>query len=143
MTTASLAAAMIAAVSLGSILSAQQPSPKSRPTTADSITVTGCVAESTGRYMLTQALLLKPVPTPVPSAAAEPAQKPPADDQTYELIGPQVKSHVGHRIEVAGTMASSGTSGNAPASADPARTAHPIAGKVEVKTIKMLASTCR
>jgi hypothetical protein len=137
------AATLSAAVSLATIasVSAQQPS-RSRATSGDSVTLTGCVAETTGRYMLTQALLVKPEPTPVASAAAEPAQKPRSDDQTYELIGSQVKAHAGHRVKVSGTMPSTGSSGNAPASADPGKTAHPIAGTVTVKMVKMLSKTC-
>lgn len=95
-----------------------------------------------GHYMLTQAMLVKPEMTPVASAAAEPAQQPRSDDQTYELIGSMVKAHAGHRVEITGTMPSAGSSGNAPASADPARTAHPIAGTVTVKGVKMLSKTC-
>jgi hypothetical protein len=137
-----LTATTTAAVCLVSIVSAQQATPKSREKSPDAVTIKGCVTESTGRYMLTQALLVKPDPTPVASAAAEPAQKAPADDQTYELIGAQVNAHAGHRVEIAGTMPSAGSSGNAPASADPSRTAHPIAGTVTVKTVKMISATC-
>jgi hypothetical protein len=124
------------------VVSAQQSTPKSSKKSADAVTIKGCVAESMGRYMLTQALLVKPEPTPVVSAAAEPAQKARADDQTYELIGAQVKAHAGHRVEIVGTMPPGGSSGNAPASADPSRTAHPIAGTVTVKTVTMISSTC-
>jgi len=46
-------------------------------------------------------------------------------------------------IEVVGTMPPNARSGNAQASQDPERTAHPMAGTVNVKTVTMLASTCR
>src|SRR4051812_33897018 len=113
-----------AAVCFVTVVSAQQSTSKSRQTSPDAVTIKGCVTESMGRYMLTQALLVKPEPTPVASAATEPARKAPGDDQTYELIGAQVKAHAGHRVEIVGTMPSAGSSGNAPASADPGRTAH-------------------
>src|SRR3954465_14825069 len=128
-----LTATATAAVCLVSTASAQQSPPKSRATSPDAVTIRGCVTESMGHYMLTQALLVKPAPTPVASPAPEPAQKAPADDQIYELIGAQVKAHVGHRVEIAGSMPLAGSNGNAPASADPSRTAHPIAGTVTVK----------
>jgi hypothetical protein len=137
-----LTATATAAVFLVGVVSAQQSTAKSRERSPDAVTIKGCVTESMGRFMLTQALLVKPDPTPVPSAAAQPAQKAPADDQTYELIGAQVKAHAGHRVEIVGTMPAAGTSGNATASADPGRTAHPIAGTVRVKTITMISSSC-
>ena len=137
-----LTATMTAAVCFVTVASAQQSTAKSRAKSPDAVTIKGCVTESMGRYMLTQALLVKPDPTPVASAAAEPARKAPADDQTYELIGAQVKAHAGHRVEIVGTMPTAGSSGNAPASADPSRTAHPIAGTVTVKTVTMISSSC-
>jgi hypothetical protein len=137
-----LTATATAAVCFVRVASAQQSTPKSRVKSPDAVTIRGCVTESMGRYMLTQALLVKPVPTPVVSAAPEPAQNAPADDQTYELIGAQVKPHAGHRVEIAGTMAAPGSSGNAPASADPSRMAHPIAGTVAVTSVTMISSTC-
>ena len=137
-----LTATATAAVCFVSTLAAQQPTAKSREKAADAVTIKGCVTESMGHYMLTQALLVKPEPTPVASAAPEPAQKAPADDQIYELIGAPVKAHAGHRVEIAGTMPLAGSSGNAPASADPSRTAHPIAGTVTVKKVTMISLTC-
>ena len=141
MTKAFLASALTTVVAFSSLLSARQAAP---PDTAapGSITIRGCVTESMGHYMLTQALLIKPVATPVPSAATEPAVKPPSDDQMYALLGAEVKAHVGHRVEVVGTMPTSAASGNAPASADTTRTAHPMAGTVTVTSIKMLAASC-
>src|SRR3954468_7886496 len=93
-----------------------------------------------GPLMLTPALLVKPDPTAIASAAAEPAPKVPADEQTSESIGAQVDAHAGHRVEVAGTMLAAGRNGSAPASADLSRTAHSIAGTV--KTVTMISSTC-
>jgi hypothetical protein len=144
MTNTFIAATVTATVSLATVLAAQQPS-TSRAKAGESVTITGCVAETTGHYMLTQAMLVKPAPVRTPVAAGATgttAQKPRADDQTYELIGAQVKAHAGHRVQVTGTMPSAGSDGNAPASADPARTAHPIAGTVTVKSLKMLSKTC-
>lgn len=113
------------------------PTPTNTP--SDAITVKGCVAESMGRYMLDKAAIVTPIPTPVPPAATEPPQKSPADDHIYALIGPQVKAHVGHHVEITGTMPPKTADPNAQA---PERTAHPMAGTVNVKTITMLAATC-
>src|SRR4051812_713616 len=137
-----LTATATAAICLVSAAAAQQPTRKSRATSPDAVTIRGCVTESMGHHMLTQALLVQPVPTPVVSAAPEPAQKAPADDQIYELIGAPVNAHAGHRVEITGTMPGAGRSGNAPASADPSRMAHPIAGTVTVKTVTMISATC-
>ena len=139
------AAAVIALSSTAGALSAQQPAakPASESPAPNSVTLKGCVAESMGRYMLKDAVIVKPVPTPTPAAAAEPVTTPPAADQIYGLIGPQVRAHVGHQVEIVGTMPPNADSGNAQASQDPERTAHPMAGTVNVKTVTMLASTCR
>ena len=140
-----LAATLIALLSSAGALSAQQPpaKPTSENSAPDSITLKGCVAESMGRYMLKDAVIVKPVPAPAPAGVTEPVVTPPATDQVYGLIGPQVSAHVGHQIEVVGTMPPNARSGNAQASQDPERTAHPMAGTVNVKTVTMLASTCR
>ena len=139
------AAAVIALSSTAGALSAQQPAarPASESPAPNSVTLKGCVAESMGRYMLKDAVIVKPVPKPAPAAAAEPVATPPAADQIYGLIGPQVRAHVGHQVEIVGTMPPNADSGNAQASQDPERTAHPMAGTVNVKTVTMLASTCR
>src|SRR3954453_16667877 len=133
-----LTATATAAVCLVSAASAQQSTPKSRATSPDAVTIRGCVTESMGHYMLTQALLVKPVPTPVVSAAPEPAQKAPADDQIYELVGAPVSAHAGHRVEIAGAIPAAGRDGNAAASGDPERMAHGRAGTVSVKTVRMI-----
>jgi hypothetical protein len=126
-------------------LAAQQSRTNATPTNAapDAITIKGCVVESMGRYMLNDALVTKPTPNAVPSAQAAPAAKSGSDDQIYELIGAQVKAHVGHQVEVVGTMPPSGANGNAQKAQDPKQTAHPMAGTVNVKKVTMLASTCR
>jgi hypothetical protein len=126
-------------------ISAQQPAPDQRRASdaADSITIRGCVAESMGRYMLNKALVVKPTPTPVPSAASDPAPAKTSDDHVYELIGDRVKPHVGHQVEIVGTMPSKAATGNAQEPQDPKQTAHPMTGTVNVKTVTMLASTCR
>ena len=111
-------------------------------TAPDSITLKGCVAESMGRYMLNQASIVKPIfPTPVPSAAAEPAREPRSDDQVYELVGPEVKTHVGHQIEVVGTMPPTPPTENAQVG----RTADgaPDGGHGPTsRRVTMIASTC-
>jgi hypothetical protein len=125
--------------------SAQQPPSTARRTgdARESTTARGCVAESMGRYMLNHALIVKPVPTQVPAPAAEPRPESPSDEQVYELIGPMVKPHVGHQVEVVGTIPSTAAAGNAAESADPKRTAHPMTGTINVTKVTMLASTCR
>jgi len=138
-------ATLIALLSTAATIAAQQAAakPASESPAPNSVTLKGCVAESMGRYMLKDAVIVKPVPTPTPAAAAEPVTTPPAADQIYGLIGPQLRAHVGHQVEIVGTMPPNADSGNAQASQDPERTAHPMAGTVNVKTVTMLASTCR
>jgi hypothetical protein len=126
-------------------VSAQQPlSDQQRKNDAlDAITIRGCVTESMGRYMLKQAQIVKPAPTPTPSAAADPAPVKASDDQIYGLIGDVVKPHVGHQVEIVGTMPSQAAQGNASEPQDAKQTAHPMTGTVNVTKVTMLASTCR
>jgi len=102
------------------------------------LTLKGCVAEASGHYLLNRAMPSDPPATPAPAAGAAKS-----DDETYELIGPAVKAHVGHQVEVTGTpMADDGKSGGGTEPNDLKRTAHPMAGTVNVKSVKMLAATC-
>src|SRR3954453_16134734 len=128
--------------SIVSLSAQQQPSSNALHAgdAPESITIRGCVAESMGRYMLDKALIVKP--TVVPSAASDPSPAKTADDQVYELLGDQVKPHVGHQVEIVGTMPPN-ANGNARQPEDVKQTAHPMAGTVAVKRITMLASMCR
>jgi hypothetical protein len=134
------------ALSLGctvATLSAQRAGATVPPT---NVTVKGCVAEATGHYLLNRALVVRPVAeAPAPTATGAPT--PPAakaDDQVYELVGAQVAPHVGHQVQVTGTMVPSSTpTGGGMDGNDLKQAAHPMAGTVTVKSIKMIASTCQ
>jgi hypothetical protein len=97
----------------------------------------GCVAEASGHYLLNRARAV---------AAADAADVPAAaksDDQVYELIGAAVKAHVGHEVEVTGTdIPSDAAPGGSSEPNDLKRTAHPMAGTINVKSMKMLSATC-
>ena len=121
--------------------SAQQQQRKStnQPTPA-AVTLRGCVAESMGHYLLNNATLVEPKPTPVPSPSADPSSVKKADVQPYELIGGQAKAHVGQQVEIVGTMPADRETATRGSEATP--TAHPMAGRVTIKSVKVLTTTC-
>jgi hypothetical protein len=96
-----------------------------KPTGA--ITMVGCVAAGTdGQYTLTNATL-----PPVQDQSKE-GMKP----TTYDLVGGQLKAHVGHKVEVTGS-----TAADAPGKSKKTKTAE-MRDSITVKSVKMLATSC-
>jgi len=97
-----------------------------RPTGA--ITMVGCVAAGTdGQYSLTNATI------PTIQDQSKEGMKP----TTYDLVGGQLKAHVGHRVEVTGS-----TAANAPGKTKKAKTAAETRDTITVKSVKMLSTSC-
>lgn len=94
-----------------------------------------------GHYLLNNAIVVDPKATPVASPTADPSSAKTADVQPYELIGGQPKPHVGHQVEVVGTLRSDGDTA-ARGSEEATPTAHPMAGRVTITSLKMLKSIC-
>ena len=100
---------------------------------AKTVAVTGCVAEADGHFMLNNATW---------EGTAKPA--------TVALLGGTLKPHVGHKVEVTGTMKAMDTGAmNKDATAKPdAMAGHDMkkdaamAGTLTVKDLKMIAATC-
>jgi hypothetical protein len=101
------------------------------------VTVTGCVSEGAGgRYMLTDATMGGDM-----KSETKAAMKP----MSFNLMGGELKGHVGHKVEVSGTM-------------DPGKMKHDtmdeesmekaakdkmaVAGDIDVKSVKMISATC-
>jgi hypothetical protein len=95
-----------------------------------------------GHYLLNNATVVDPKATPVPSPSADPSPAKTADPQPYELLGGEAKAHVGHQVEIIGTMRSEGETAAARGSEDATPTAHPMAGRVTIKSLKVLTTTC-
>jgi hypothetical protein len=92
--------------------------------------------------MLNKPTVIAPKTTPVPSAPADPSSVKTADVPPYELIGGQVKAHLGQQVEIVGTMRSDGKDSAAQTSKDAAPAAHPMAGRVTITSLKVLTTTC-
>ena len=100
-------------------------------------TATGCIAESGGKYMLSNATMASST-TPM----------------TYMLSGGSLKAHVGHKVEVTGTMKpakdmmkkdsmSKDSMAKDPTMAkDSMKKDDMSAGTLTVKSVKMVAETC-
>ena len=107
--------------------------------TAKPITVTGCVAQSGAVYRLDHAIVGVDTDVDTQNRPATEARATP-ETMSYALIGTDVKAHLGHKVEVTGTM-----SGNKP-SKDAAGTktapGTKLVGTLNVKSVKMVANTC-
>jgi hypothetical protein len=106
-----------------------------------SVTVKGCVAEASGHYLLNRATLVAPAPA-VAAPAAPIATSGQSDDQVYELVGRDVKAHVGHEVEVTGTQVRPEDTAGGGKPDDVKQSAHPMTGTVNVKSVKPLSGTC-
>jgi hypothetical protein len=95
------------------------------------VTLTGCVAESDGHFMLNNATM---------EGGAAPA--------SYALSGGTLKPHVGHKVTITGAMKPAATAGkdstkkDSMAKSDAKKEDMPSAGSVSVKELKMVAPSC-
>ena len=144
-----ISAACVAAMFAVS-LSAQTPAqsqPAQDKDTAKTVTVTGCLkaGETAESFLLSN--LKWSQDKAVGTAGTVTPATPPISATSLKLMGsPSIKlsEHVGHTIEVTGTI------GDKPmASADPARPADPAArpasaqASLDVKNVRMVSTTCQ
>jgi hypothetical protein len=126
--------------------SAQQNTPATRgqkpATDKDSVkasTIIGCVAQSGAAYRLDHAIVGTDPDVDAqnrPSTEASPTPK----MLSYALIGADVKAHLGHKVEVTGTISSDKSSNNnAEIKGMPGMK---LVGTLNVKSVKMVAVTC-
>lgn len=108
--------------------------PKMKP-----MSVTGCVAEKDGHYMLNNAMMAGHT-----------------EASSYDLVGGDLKAHVGHHVEVTGSMDPATSKAAPPATGkmgggamgkgmtmDKGKMGAPAPhGAVRVTSVKMLATTC-
>ena len=90
------------AVGLFTIAHAQQPAPAGATERAKAVVVTGCVAGGPGSFTLTNAMAASSTAKPGDSAVGTSGA-----GTTFELTaataGIDLKSHVGHKVEISGT----------------------------------------
>jgi hypothetical protein len=102
-------------------------------------TIIGCVSQSGSQYRLEQAIIgtdpdLDTQKRPSPEASPTPKIL------SYALTGADLKAHLGHKVEVTGTITSDKTSKDVTATKGvPGMTP---AGTLNVKSVKMVAETC-
>ena len=136
---------------LASALSAQAPSSNGKldQKTIQSIRVKviGCVAGGTeaGRYLLTNAFLSG---DDIPSTAGTVGKAGSGKDvsfensPSYDLIGGDLKAHVGHKVEVIGITSDTKLNNSDSFSAAIGSSTHEKA-TLTVSSVKVLAATCR
>lgn len=122
---------------------------------AGTVMVTGCVAQADDmkQFKLTNAMM---APMPMGKMSSDAAMKPdaPAPEMPawYALDGGDLKPHLGHKVEVSGTMekkpmmdhdkmAKPGAMADKDKMAQTTGTPM-MAGKIKVTSVKMLAATC-
>lgn len=132
---------------------------KDKTMKSGTVTVTGCVTQGSdmSHFTLTKATMADKMAPMKPDTAAPAMTGDQAMMMSYELDGGELKAHLGHKVEVTGTMDKSammdhdktkmgttGTAGEAKMDKDKAGMAHKdmMAGKIKVKSVKMLATSC-
>jgi hypothetical protein len=100
-----------------------------KDTAEKAVTLTGCVAESGGHFMLNNATMAE--------GGGAPA--------SYALSGGTLKPHVGHKVEVTGSLkpaAAGGEKKDTMAKSDAKKEDMASAGTLSVKNLKMVAPSC-
>ena len=103
-------------------------------------TVTGCLkaGDTPDSFMLSD-LKWKDDKAAVGTAGSTTPAAPPVSASSLKLVGSKLSDHVGHTVEVTGTIAA-----KADKAADPAaRPAAAAAPSLNVSNIKMIAATCQ
>ncbi len=100
-------------------------------------TITGCVAQSGALYRLNQAIIGT---DPDVDTQARPSPEGTPKILSYALVGADLKAHLGHKVEVTGTLTSDRTSKDAAAMKE--IPGMKPAGTLTVKSVKMVAETC-
>ena len=117
---------------------AQKPAAADKGGTKPS-TITGCVAESGTVYRLDHAMVAVDIDTDTQNRPGTEANATPKM-MSYILMGGDVKAHVGHKVEVTGTMSSDKTSKeNAAIKRAPGME---LSGTLNVKSVKMISAMC-
>ena len=100
-------------------------------------TITGCVAQSGAVYLLNQAIIGT---DPDVDTQTRPSPEGTPKNLSYALIGGDFKAHLGHKVEVTGTLTNDRTSKDTTAIKEiPGMKA---AGTFDVKSVKMVAEAC-
>jgi len=102
-------------------------------------TITGCVAQSGALYRLDQAIVGTDSDVDTQNRPSTEASQPPKM-LSYALIGADLKAHLGHKVEVTGTITSDRTSTDT--TATKGIPGMKPAGTLNVKSVKMVAETC-
>jgi hypothetical protein len=99
-------------------------------------TITGCVAQSDARYRLDHAIVATDSDVDTQNRPATEASATPKMT-SYTLVGADLKAHLGHKVEVTGTISSDKTSTDI--AGVPGMK---IVGTLNVKSVKMVSKTC-
>jgi hypothetical protein len=102
-------------------------------------TITGCVAQSGAAYRLDHAIVGTDPDVDTLSRPATEANPTPKM-MSYALVGGDLKPHVGHKVEVTGTISSDTTSkaGTEIKGAPGMK----VVGTLNVKSVKMISAIC-
>jgi hypothetical protein len=135
---------IVSAVSVG--LLAQAPGGSQTPASKP-ITLSGCIERAPqsepGGTPATGAMsakfLLTNATTPATGAVGTTGTTKPAIKYQLDVDDAKVTPHVGHKVEVTGTVQDQPSTANLPGGADPSSASAP---KLKVDSVKMVAATC-
>ena len=102
-------------------------------------TITGCVAQSDALYRLDHAMVGTDSDVDTQNRPATEANATPKM-MSYTLVGGDVKAHVGHKVEVTGTISNDKTS--KAAAGIKGASEMKLVGTLNVQSVKMVSNTC-
>jgi hypothetical protein len=142
-----LCTAIVVGLTVGLVAQDPQPGP-SQAAGAKTVTVSGCIQRSpaapTGtsgsaasamdtKFLLTNATMTPPAPASTPSTSTASQYRLDADEA-------KLSPHVGHKVEITGTITETAASATPPPAG--ASASAPAPAKLKVDNVKMVASTC-
>ena len=129
------------ALTVAATVAAQQPPPAAAPSSADKVVVTGCIQQAPQLPVGTSGAAATPDTSKFILTKASPASDATATPKTYRLDADdsQLTAHVGHKVEITGTLDAAKP---AAVAGDPAPPAAASPSKLKVSSVKMIAASC-
>ena len=149
--------AVACTVAIGAMAQATNPQPTRSSSAMDKVTITGCVqvadekpigtsgtaGTASGKFILANASV-GTSSKPKTSETMPPSSSAAADATKYRLDGDdsKLKPHVGHKVEITGTVEPTPMAGGGGAAVEHSTPSNLTAPKLKVDSVKMIAAGC-
>lgn len=130
---------LVVVIAAGIVAAVPAHAGQQKTAAAKSSTISGCVAQAGTSYRLDHAIVATDPDQDTQSRPATEASPTPKMI-AYTLIGADVKEHVGHKVEVTGTISADTKSKDA--AEIKGAPGMKLVGTLTVKSVKMIAATC-